>query len=47
MTDIMVLDIWFEKIRRGWKIDNAPNRTIKKELRKILKKRGEISKNDT
>jgi len=37
--EIMILDIWLSKIRSyGWKIEDTPNRKIKKELRKILKK---------
>jgi len=35
-----VIDIWMEKIRRGWKIKDAPNEAIRKELRKRLKKDG-------
>jgi len=31
-----VIDIWLEKIRRGWKIENAPNEAIRKELRRRL-----------
>ena len=33
---ITKLDIWLEKIRRGWKIEDVPNEEIKKELRKRL-----------
>jgi len=33
---ITQLDIWLEKIRRGWKIEDVPNEEIKKELRKRL-----------
>lgn len=32
-----VIDIWMEKIRRGWKIEDAPNEAIRKELRERLK----------
>ena len=31
-----VIDVWLEKIRRGWKIEDAPNESIRKELRKRL-----------
>lgn len=31
-----VIDIWMEKIRRGWLIKDAPNEAIRKELRKRL-----------
>ena len=36
-----VIDIWMEKIRRGWKIEDFPaSEAVKKELRKRLKKDG-------
>ena len=31
---LKVIDVWLEKIRRGWKIKDAPNEAIRKELRK-------------
>lgn len=34
--EIRIIDIWLEKIRRGWKIEDAPNEEIRKELRKRL-----------
>lgn len=34
-----VIDIYEEKIRRGWKIEDAPNEAIRKELRKRLNER--------
>jgi len=33
---ITILDIWLEKIRRGWKIDDAPNEEIREALRRRL-----------
>ena len=33
-----VIDIWMEKVMRGWKIEDAPSEAIRKELRKKLKK---------
>ena len=37
------IDVWEEKIRRGWKIEDCPSPSIRKELRKRLgiKKDGE------
>ena len=34
--EITVIDIWLEKIRRGWKIEDAPNKEIREELKKRL-----------
>jgi len=31
--EIYIIDIWLEKIRRGWKIEDAPNEEIGNELR--------------
>jgi len=36
--EIRIIDIWLEKVRRGWKIEDAPNEAIRKELRKRLEK---------
>jgi len=36
--EVRVIDVWLEKIRRGWKIEDAPNEAIRKELRKRLEK---------
>jgi len=33
---ITILDIWFNKIKKyGWKIEDAPNKEIEKELERI------------
>lgn len=40
-----VIDIWLEKIRRGWKIKDAPNEAIRKELRKRLDGKENENKN--
>jgi len=29
---IYIIDIWLEKIRRGWSVDDAPNEEIKEAL---------------
>jgi len=34
--EIYILDIWLEKIRRGWKIEDAPNEEIREALKKRL-----------
>ena len=35
--EIIILDIWLSKIKNyGWKIKDAPNKKIRKELRKVL-----------
>jgi len=31
--EIYIIDIWLEKLRRGWKIDDAPNKEIREALR--------------
>ena len=31
--EILILDIWLEKIRRGWKIEDAPSEAIREALR--------------
>jgi hypothetical protein len=31
-----VIDIWMEKIRRGWKIEDCPSPAVRKELRRRL-----------
>jgi len=33
---ITILDIWLEKIRRGWSLDDAPNEEIREALKKRL-----------
>jgi len=33
---ITILDIWLEKIRRGWSVDDAPNEEIREALRRRL-----------
>jgi len=35
--EIYIIDIWLEKIRRGWKLEDAPNEEIKNELRRTLR----------
>jgi len=35
---ITILDIWLEKIRRGWSLDDVPNEEIKMELHKDYEK---------
>ena len=30
--EIYILDIWLEKLRRGWKIDDVPNEEIKEAI---------------
>jgi len=35
--EVLIIDIWLEKIRRGWKIEDIPEEY--KELRKELRKR--------
>lgn len=40
LKEMQVIDIWLEKIRRGWKIEDAPNEELRKELRKRLDKGG-------
>ena len=43
--EILILDIWLSKIiSYNWKIKDTPNRKIKKELRKILKKKEKFEK---
>ena len=36
--EIKIIDIWLEKIRRGWKIEDIPKKygELRKELRKRL-----------
>ena len=34
-----VIDVWEEKIRRGWKIEDVPSEAIRKELRRRLNER--------
>jgi len=29
---ITILDIWLEKIRRGWSVEDAPNEEIKEAI---------------
>jgi len=37
-----MIDIWEEKIRRGWKIEDCPSPSIRKELiRRLEKKEGD------
>ena len=37
MIDILIIDIWLSKIKNyGWKIEDASNKEIKEELRRIL-----------
>ena len=43
--EIRVIDVWLEKIRRGWKIKDAPNGAIRKELRRRLNKKKNENKN--
>ena len=33
---ITIFDIWLEKIRRGWKIEDVPNGEIREALREII-----------
>ena len=35
--EILIIDIWLEKLRRGWKIEDAPNEAIKKVITDILR----------
>jgi len=34
---ITILDIWLEKVRRGWSLDDAPNEEIREALMDILR----------
>jgi len=34
--EIYIIDIWLEKIRRGWKIKDVPNGEIREVLREII-----------
>jgi len=34
--EIYIIDIWLEKIRRGWKIEDAPNEEIREALKDKL-----------
>jgi len=34
--EIYIIDIWLEKIRRGWSVDDAPNEEIREVLREII-----------
>jgi len=33
---IYIIDIWLEKIRRGWSVDDAPNEEIREAITDIL-----------
>jgi len=33
---ITIIDIWLEKIRRGWSVEDAPNEEIREALRDIF-----------
>jgi len=30
--EIYILDIWLEKLRRGWSLDDVPNEAIKEAI---------------
>ena len=36
--EIKIIDIWLEKIRRSWKIEDVPNEEIREELKKEIDK---------
>ena len=36
--EIYIIDIWLEKIRRGWKIEDVPNEAIKEAVKMELHK---------
>ena len=36
LMEIYIIDIWLEKIRRGWKIEDVPNEEIREALREII-----------
>jgi len=32
LKNITILDIWLEKLRRGWSLDDVPNEAIREAL---------------
>jgi len=40
--EITILDIWLEKLRRGWKIEDVPNEAIKEAMLSFCKGRNNI-----
>ena len=35
--EIYIIDIWLEKLRRGWKIEDVPNEEIREALKEYRK----------
>ena len=33
--EIYILDIWLEKLRRGWSVDDVPNEAIREAILEI------------
>jgi len=37
LMEIYIIDIWLEKLRRGWSLDDVPNEAIKEAIIDILR----------